>query len=129
VIPISPLAQVEREPGVYWLDTENRWDVVPAFLGPTWSENPSWDGLDITQRYILPTYTLGWQVLKWISENLQGDEVDDDGNSLPFVPTAEQARFILWWYAIDDRGRFSYRQGVLQRLKGWGRQAKIRSSP
>jgi phage terminase large subunit-like protein len=30
-------------------------------------------------------------------------------------------RFILWWYAIDARGRFIYREGVLQRLKGWGK--------
>ena len=35
--------------------------------------------------------------------------------------TAEQARFVLWWYAIDKHGRFVYREGLLQRLKGWGK--------
>lgn len=39
----------------------------------------------------------------------------------PFIPTDEQARFLLWWYAVDDRGRFSYRSGVLRRMKGWGK--------
>jgi hypothetical protein len=30
-------------------------------------------------------------------------------------------RFILWWYAVDEFGRFVYRKGVLQRMKGWGK--------
>ena len=38
---------------------------------------------------------------------------------MPFVPTNEQKRFILWWYAIDADGKFVFREGVLQRLKGW----------
>lgn len=33
----------------------------------------------------------------------------------------EQLRFLLWWYAVDEQGRFVYRKGVLQRLKGWGK--------
>lgn len=28
---------------------------------------------------------------------------------------------MLWWYAVDQAGRFVYRKGVLQRLKGWGK--------
>jgi hypothetical protein len=39
----------------------------------------------------------------------------------PFKATAEQARFILWWFAIDERGEFVYRTGVMQRLKGHGK--------
>jgi hypothetical protein len=39
----------------------------------------------------------------------------------PWVYTNEQARFVLWWYAIDERGRFIYRRGMLRRLKGWGK--------
>jgi hypothetical protein len=42
--------------------------------------------------------------------------VDQDAFSL----TLEQLRFLLWWYAIDESGRFVYQSGVLQRLKGWG---------
>ncbi|WIM95779.1 terminase [Actinoplanes oblitus] len=34
-------------------------------------------------------------------------------------------RFILWWYAVGHRGRFIYRKGVLQRLKGWGKDPLV----
>jgi hypothetical protein len=94
--------------------------VEPVTLGPTWQRNPDWDGVDPLDEFVLPEWTLGWQVLKWIRDNLQADEVDAFGQPLPFIPTNEQMRFILWWYAIDADGRFVYRDGVLQRLKGWG---------
>src|SRR5690606_35107901 len=35
--------------------------------------------------------------------------------------TMEQARFLLWWYAVREDGRFLYRDGVFQRLKGHGK--------
>jgi hypothetical protein len=95
--------------------------VEPVAIGPTWTRNPDWDGVDPFDEFVLPEWTLGWQILRWISENLLADEVDAFGRPMPFMPTNEQKRFILWWYAIDDRGRFVYREGVLQRLKGWGK--------
>jgi hypothetical protein len=95
--------------------------VEPVAIGPTWQRNPDWDGRDPLGEFILPEWTLGWQVLKWMTENLLADEVDELGEPQPFLPTNEQKRFILWWYAIDATGRFTYREGVLQRLKGWGR--------
>src|SRR5690348_2730254 len=42
-----------------------------------------------------------------------------DGGPWRFTP--EQLRFVLWWYAVDEDGRFVYRTGVLQRMKGWGK--------
>ena len=33
--------------------------------------------------------------------------------------------FVLHWYAVDDTGRFSNRKGVLQRLKGWGKDPLV----
>ncbi|GLZ81399.1 hypothetical protein Afil01_62060 [Actinorhabdospora filicis] len=30
-------------------------------------------------------------------------------------------RFLLWFYAVDNYGRFLHRKAVLQRLKGWGK--------
>lgn len=80
----------------------------PTLIGPTWQTNE--DG-----SWLLPEYTLGWHILGWVSTKL----TDPEGN--PWTFTAEQARFILWFYAIDTRGKFVYRQGVLQRLKGWGK--------
>lgn len=76
------------EPGTYWLEAEQKWHVTPKALGPTWKKNPEWDGEDDSQEYILPELTLGWQILKWISENLLSSEVDLDGNRLPWTPTA-----------------------------------------
>lgn len=95
--------------------------VEPVAIGPTWQRNPDWDGESPLDEFVLPEWTLGWQILKWIGENLLADEVDELGRPMPFEPTDEQKRFILWWYAIDARGRFVYREGVLQRLKGWGK--------
>jgi len=135
-----------RPPGVYpkfdvdtaidWaaLEAEIDWDVVPFSLGPTWDRNPDWDGPRDPQGYILPKLTLGWQILDWISANLLADETDENNNPLPFDLTDEQKRFILWFYAIEDDeydsegnliresdGRFLYREVVLQRLKGHGK--------
>lgn len=98
------------------------WKVVPFSMGPTWDRNPDWPpDLRDPQGYILPEFTLGWQVLKWIEENLLSDETDEHNNPLPFDLTDEQKRFILWFYAIDENGRFLYREVVLQRLKGHGK--------
>lgn len=80
---------------------------TPVVIGPTWQRDD--EGL-----FVFPERTLGWQVLGWASDNLLGP----DGE--PWTFTDEQARFVLHWYAVDERGRFVWRDGVLQRLKGWG---------
>jgi len=38
----------------------------------------------------------------------------------PWLATAEQARIILNFYELDERGRRIKRKGYIQRLKGWG---------
>ena len=134
VVPIE-----HRPPGVYpkfdesaidWesLEREIDWDVVPFSLGPTWDRNPFWDGPRDPQGYILPKLTIGWQVLAWVENNLLADETDEHNRPLPFDLTDEQKRFILWFYALDEgdeyrepTGRFKYREYVLQRLKGHGK--------
>lgn len=63
----------------------------------------------------LPALTIGWEALDWCSQNL----TNLDGTRWVF--TDEQARFVLWWYALDDRGRWLMRRGVLRRMKGWGK--------
>lgn len=91
-------------------------------LGPTWELNPDWDGTSMlgpNGKYVLPEFTLGYQVWAWVRENLLSPD-STDYDPKPFEPTFEQYRFVLWWYAVDARGRFLFRRGVLQRLKGWG---------
>lgn len=63
--------------------------------------------------------TLGWEVLKWTAEYLQQPDGPNAGQ--PWIFTDEQARFVLWWYAIDDRGRFLNRYGMFRRMKGHGK--------
>jgi hypothetical protein len=112
----------ERE--IDWLNLGQEaidWSVCPMSLGPTWSKDPTWTGPRDADGYILPVYTLGWQAIKWITDNLLADETDEYDRPLPFQLTPEQMRFILWFYAIDENGRFLFREIVLQRLKGWGK--------
>lgn len=65
------------------------------------------------------TPTLGFSVLEWMEASL----VQPDGPTAgdPFSLTREQINFVLWLYALDESGRFTYRRGVLRRAKGWGK--------
>lgn len=90
-------------------------DLLPAppnVTGPTWRKT-------VEGQWWLPEQTLGWGVLNWWANYVKTPGGDDAGS--PFLPTLEQARFVLWWYAVDENGRYSYRNGVLRRMKGWGK--------
>lgn len=63
--------------------------------------------------------TLGYGIADWIETYLLQPDGDQAGE--PFRLTLEQGNFLLWFYAIDDRGRFMHRRGVLRRSKGWGK--------
>lgn len=78
----------------------------PVRIGPTWQWENGW---------LLPELTLGWGVLAWCGQWLQ------DKSGQPWQFTAEQARFILWFFSLDESGDFLYHSAVLQRLKGWGK--------
>lgn len=83
---------------------------APVVIGPTFTKTS--DG----QSYVLPEHTLGWEALKWCAKWLKNPD-----NGAPWEFTAEQARFILWYYAVNESGVFIYRRAVLQRLKGHGK--------
>jgi hypothetical protein len=65
------------------------------------------------------TRTLGWEVLAWSRAYLLQPDGPHAGE--PWVFTPEQARRVLRWYAIDERGRFVYRRGVWRFCKGSGK--------
>ena len=67
----------------------------------------------------VPELTIGWKVLGWTAENLFQPDGPGAGEAWKYTP--EQARFVLWWYAIDPHGRFIFRSGMLRRMKGWGK--------
>lgn len=65
----------------------------------------------------LPDYSLGDHVTAWMERWLRSPADPRQ----PLQLTAEQVRFLLWWYAVDSAGRWVYRRGVLRRPKGWGK--------
>lgn len=86
-----------------------RWNTGPTLIGPTWKRGA--DG-----GWLLPEHTLGWDFLAWCGYWLR-----DSKARTPWKWTLEQARFWLWFYALDDEGRPLHDNAVLQRLKGWGK--------
>ena len=90
----------------------DRAESQPVLVGPSWRRGD--DG-----AFVLPEHTLGWQVLGWTAEYLLQPDGPAAGEPWRFTP--EQARWVLWWYALDQQGRFLYRSGVLRRMKGWGK--------
>lgn len=84
----------------------------PNKVGPTWRKT-------VDGNWWLPERTLGWGVLNWWAQYVKTPGGDHAGEA--FMPTLEQARWVLWWYAVDEDGRYSYRNGVLRRMKGWGK--------
>lgn len=82
---------------------------TPTYIGPTWqTDETGWK---------LPEKTLGWELAAWCSTYLMNPQ----DSSKPWEFTPEQLRFFLHWYAVDERGKPPARRGVLQRLKGWGK--------
>lgn len=67
----------------------------------------------------LPERSLGWFILAWSFRYLSQPDGPDAGESFMF--TDEQVRLILWWYAVDEKGRFLFNSGVVRRMKGWGK--------
>ncbi|AZV00807.1 terminase large subunit [Mycobacterium phage Malec] len=104
----------------------------PHIIGPSWQRT-----VDGEWHLPDPKMTLGWGVLKWLSEYVNTPGGHDDParlkflielseaglleNENMFIPTDEQVRLVLWWYAVDEKGHYVYREGVIRRLKGWGK--------
>lgn len=90
--------------------------------GPTWRRK-------LNGEWHLPSRaeSLGWDLLDWFEKYVASPdgELDEEGNAFPFIPTDEQARFLLWWYAVDENGVYNYRNGVLRRMKGWGKDPLV----
>jgi phage terminase large subunit-like protein len=66
-----------------------------------------------------PTRSLGYQILRWGERYLVQPDGENAGQ--PWQFSNEQKRFILWLYAIDDKGKWLYDTASLRRSKGWGK--------
>lgn len=71
----------------------------------------------------VPARTLGWDVLWWTTLYIRQPDGPFAGEAWTF--TAEQVRFLLWWYAVNDAGRWLYTRGLLRRAKGWGKSPLV----
>ncbi|GAB3209789.1 terminase [Marinactinospora endophytica] len=67
----------------------------------------------------VPEYTLGWEVVRWATKYLRHPNGPNAGHRWEFVPS--QVRFLLWWYAVDESGRWLYSHGVRRLAKGSGK--------
>lgn len=63
--------------------------------------------------------TIGFQVAAWCESIL----VQPNGPRArkPFRLTARQLKFLLWWYAVDDHGRWLFSTAVRRLAKGSGK--------
>lgn len=86
----------------------------PVRIGPTWVRDP-----DHPSGWLLPPVTLGWAIVQWQADYLK------HATGQPWRYTPEQLRFVLHWYALDEGLRWVYRDGILQRLKGWGKDPLV----
>jgi len=48
----------------------------------------------------IPDMTLGWGVLEWCTNHLGHPDGEHMGD--PWIFSPEQARFVLWFYAVDQ---------------------------
>lgn len=69
----------------------------------------------------LPERTLGWDVLQWASDWLVNPDSRGGTKGEQWVFKPDQARFILWFYAVDEEGNWLYRRAYRERAKGTGK--------
>ncbi len=67
----------------------------------------------------VPELTLGHEAAAWAHENLIQPNGPRAGE--PFELTYDQWRFLLWWYALDEDGRWIFNHGVRRLAKGSGK--------
>jgi hypothetical protein len=76
------------------------------------------DGVD-TLPAGRPDLTLGWGVIRHASKYLVQPNGPHAGRL--WQPTPRQARFLLWYYAVDESGRWLFDHGVRRLAKGSGK--------
>lgn len=104
--------------------------VSPTWMTSVLALSPA-DRLD-TLPSGLPDLTLGYEAAAWI----EGRRLEREGHRAPFGglrqpngPRAgevvrlrpRQLRFIAWWYAVDEEGRWLFNHGVRRLAKGSGK--------
>lgn len=66
-----------------------------------------------------PGLTLGYEAARWIETNLVQPNGPNAGRR--FRLTDGQLRFLVWWYALDEDGRWLFNHGARRLAKGSGK--------
>ena len=64
-----------------------------------------------------PARSIGPDVIRWAERWLRHPR----GLGTRLVLTQEQRRFLMWWYAVEPDGSWTFRRGIVRRSKGWGK--------
>lgn len=67
----------------------------------------------------IPKLTLGWEAAGWAAKYIRQPNGPNAGRQWSFVES--QLRFVLWWYAVDEDGRWLFHHGVRRWPKGAGK--------
>lgn len=67
----------------------------------------------------VPALTLGWEAARWAMTYLRQPNGPHAGR--PWSPVESQLRFFLWWYAVDEDGRWLFHHGARRWAKGAGK--------
>lgn len=73
----------------------------------------------VTLPQDIPTLTLGWEAVKWVSKYLRQPNGPNAGQRFEFIDS--QLRFLLHWYAVNGDGTWVYHHGVRRLPKGSGK--------
>ena len=73
----------------------------------------------VTMPPDLPELTLGYQVVKWIEDNLRQPNGPRAGKRVQLLPS--QVEYFLHLYAVDDNLQWVYNRAVRRRAKGTGK--------
>lgn len=67
----------------------------------------------------IPDLTLGWGVIRHATHWLKQPNGPKAGHAWEPIPS--QARWLLWWYAVDENGDWLYTHGARRLAKGSGK--------
>lgn len=73
----------------------------------------------------LPQYTLGWEILQWSSRMLVNPDSVGGDKDARWIYKPDQVKFLLWLYAVNERGEWLYTQAYRERAKGTGKSPMV----
>ena len=88
--------------------------VSGAWLTIPWPSDP-------IDKETLIASSLGPQIIDWAEWRTDEPGLTDYLTGKPWRFTPGQQRFLILWYAYDERGRWLYRSGVKRGAKGTGK--------